>query len=91
MLQRVMFDTRYRAETAMLRDENSGLSGEARPVARKNFRLLVGDRPYGRNVDDYESRRCADARRDVSSWIRSLYRRCSTSPPAITWSRSPAG
>lgn len=41
------FDTRYRAETAMLRDENSGLSEKPVQVARKNFRLLVGDRHYG--------------------------------------------
>jgi type VI secretion system protein ImpJ len=41
------FDTRYRAETAMLRDENSGLSEKPVQVARKNFRLLVGDRQYG--------------------------------------------
>src|SRR3954454_7592708 len=41
------FDTRYRAETAMLRDENSGLSEKPVQVARKNFRLLVGDREYG--------------------------------------------
>ena len=41
------FDTRYRAETAMLRDENSGLSEKPVQVARKNIRLLVGDRQYG--------------------------------------------
>jgi len=41
------FDTRYRAETAMLRDENSGMSEKPVQVARKNMRLLVGDRHYG--------------------------------------------
>lgn len=41
------FDTRYRAETAMLRDENSGMSEKPVQVARKNMRLLVGDREYG--------------------------------------------
>jgi type VI secretion system protein ImpJ len=36
------FDTRYMAETAMLRDENSGTSEKPVQVARKNLRLLVG-------------------------------------------------
>jgi type VI secretion system protein ImpJ len=35
------FDTRYMAETAMLRDENSGLSEKPVQVARKNFKLLL--------------------------------------------------
>jgi type VI secretion system protein ImpJ len=36
------FDTRYLAETTLLRDENSGLSEKPVQVARKNFRLLAG-------------------------------------------------
>ncbi|MBC8167119.1 MAG: type VI secretion system baseplate subunit TssK [Bryobacteraceae bacterium] len=36
------FDTRYLAETAMLRDENSGLTEKPVQVARKNLRLLLG-------------------------------------------------
>jgi len=36
------FDTRYLAETEMLRDENSGLSEKPVQVARKNFRLVAG-------------------------------------------------
>jgi type VI secretion system protein ImpJ len=36
-------DTRYLAEVAMLRDENSGLTEKAIQVARKNFRLLIGE------------------------------------------------
>jgi type VI secretion system protein ImpJ len=38
-------DTRYRAEVAMLRDENSGATEKPVQLARKNFRLLVGDQP----------------------------------------------
>jgi type VI secretion system protein ImpJ len=38
-------DTRYRAEVAMLRDENSGSTEKPIQLARKNFRLLVGDQP----------------------------------------------
>jgi type VI secretion system protein ImpJ len=34
-------DTRYLAEVAMLRDENTGLSERPIQVARKNFRILV--------------------------------------------------
>ena len=34
-------DTRYKAEAAMLRDENTGLSEKPVMVARKNFRLLA--------------------------------------------------
>ena len=34
-------DTRYRAEVALLRDENSGQSEKPVQVARKNFRLLA--------------------------------------------------
>jgi type VI secretion system protein ImpJ len=34
-------ETRYRAEVAMMRDENTGLSERPVMVARKNFRLLV--------------------------------------------------
>jgi type VI secretion system protein ImpJ len=34
-------DTRYLAEVAMLRDENTGLSERPVQVARKNFRILV--------------------------------------------------
>ncbi len=37
------FDTRYRAETAMLRDENSGLNEKPVQMGRKNLKLLVGD------------------------------------------------
>jgi type VI secretion system protein ImpJ len=37
------FDTRYLAETTLLRDENSGMSEKPVQVARKNFRLLAGD------------------------------------------------
>jgi type VI secretion system protein ImpJ len=37
------FDTRYLAETAMLRDENSGANEKPVQVARKNFRLLAGE------------------------------------------------
>ncbi|HYP14897.1 MAG TPA: type VI secretion system baseplate subunit TssK [Bryobacteraceae bacterium] len=37
------YDTRYLAETAMLRDENSGMAEKPIQVARKNFRLLTGD------------------------------------------------
>jgi type VI secretion system protein ImpJ len=36
-------DTRYLAEVLMLRDENTGLAEKPVQVARKNFRLLVGD------------------------------------------------
>ncbi|HUS06622.1 MAG TPA: type VI secretion system baseplate subunit TssK [Bryobacteraceae bacterium] len=36
-------DTRYLAEIAMLRDENSGLTEKPVQVARKNFRLLAAD------------------------------------------------
>jgi type VI secretion system protein ImpJ len=53
------FDTRYRAETAMLRDENSGMNEKPVQVARKNFRLLVGDRTYG----GLSTLRCATVRR----------------------------
>jgi type VI secretion system protein ImpJ len=53
------FDTRYRAETAMLRDENSGLSEKPVQVARKNLRLLIGDRNYG----GMSTLRCATIRR----------------------------
>jgi type VI secretion system protein ImpJ len=53
------FDTRYRAEMAMLRDENSGLSEKPVQVARKNLRLLVGDRDYG----GMSTMRCATVRR----------------------------
>jgi type VI secretion system protein ImpJ len=53
------FDTRYRAETAMLRDENSGTNEKPVQVARKNFRLLVGDRTYG----GLSTLRCATVRR----------------------------
>lgn len=52
-------DTRYSAETAMLRDENSGLSEKPVQVARKNFRLLVGDREYR----GMSTLRCATVRR----------------------------
>jgi type VI secretion system protein ImpJ len=34
-------DTRYRAEVAMVRDENTGLGEKSIQLARKNFRLLV--------------------------------------------------
>lgn len=34
-------DTRYRAETVLLRDENTGLAEKPVPLAHKNFRLLV--------------------------------------------------
>jgi type VI secretion system protein ImpJ len=34
-------DARYKAEVAMLRDENTGLSEKPVQVARKNFRILV--------------------------------------------------
>jgi type VI secretion system protein ImpJ len=37
------FDTRYLTETAMLRDENSGMHEKPVQVARKNFRFLVGE------------------------------------------------
>jgi type VI secretion system protein ImpJ len=41
-------DTRYLAEIAMLRDENSGLSEKPIQVARKNFRILVeGEARHG--------------------------------------------
>lgn len=36
------FDTRYLAETALLRDENSGLNERPVQVARKNLRLICG-------------------------------------------------
>jgi type VI secretion system protein ImpJ len=36
-------ETRYRAEMEMVRDENTGQSEKPVMVARKNFRLLVGD------------------------------------------------
>lgn len=36
-------ETRYRAEVEMVRDENTGQSEKPVVVARKNFRLLVGD------------------------------------------------
>src|ERR1700682_5630786 len=34
-------DARYRAEVALLRDENSGQSEKPVQIARKNFRLLA--------------------------------------------------
>jgi len=40
-LARANADTRYLAEIAMLRDENTGLSERPIQVARKNFRILV--------------------------------------------------
>ena len=36
------YDTRYLAETTLLRDENSGTSEKPVQVARKNFRLFAG-------------------------------------------------
>lgn len=36
-------DTRFLAEILMMRDENTGLAEKPIQVARKNFRLLVGD------------------------------------------------
>jgi type VI secretion system protein ImpJ len=36
------FDTRYLAETTLLRDENSGTSEKPVQIARKNFRLIAG-------------------------------------------------
>jgi type VI secretion system protein ImpJ len=38
-------DTRYQAEIALLRDENSGLAERPVQVAKKNFRLLVEGEP----------------------------------------------
>lgn len=38
-------DTRYRAELALLRDENSGLAERPVQIAKKNFRLLVEGEP----------------------------------------------
>ena len=38
-------DTRYQAEIALLRDENSGLAERPVQVARKNFRLLMEGEP----------------------------------------------
>ncbi len=38
-------DTRYQAEVALLRDENSGLAERPVQVAKKNFRLLVEGEP----------------------------------------------
>lgn len=52
-------DTRYRAEFVMLRDENSGLTEKPVQLARKNFRLLVGDQA-ARGVS---ALRCAVVRR----------------------------
>ncbi len=40
-VEHVNADTRYRAEVALLRDENSGQSEKPIQVARKNFRFLV--------------------------------------------------
>lgn len=37
------FDTRYLAETALLRDENTSLAEKPVQVARKNFRLIAGN------------------------------------------------
>jgi type VI secretion system protein ImpJ len=36
-------EARYRAEFELVRDENTGKSEQPVPVARKNFRILVGD------------------------------------------------
>lgn len=41
------YDTRYLAETALLRDENSGLAEKPVQVARKNFRLHAGEAQEG--------------------------------------------
>lgn len=38
-------DTRYQAEIAMLRDENSGLAERPVQIARKNFRILLEGEP----------------------------------------------
>jgi type VI secretion system protein ImpJ len=38
-------DTRYQAEIALLRDENSGLAERPVQIAKKNFRLLVEGEP----------------------------------------------
>lgn len=38
-------DTRYQAEVALLRDENSGLAERPVQVAKKNLRLLMGGEP----------------------------------------------
>src|SRR5580658_5663866 len=38
-------DTRYQAEVALLRDENSGLAERPVQIAKKNFRLLVEGEP----------------------------------------------
>src|SRR5579884_280294 len=42
-------DTRFLAEVAMLRDENSGLTEKPVQVARKNFRILVQGDPQQHN------------------------------------------
>lgn len=55
-------DTRYRAEFVLLRDENSGLTEKPVQLARKNFRLLVGEQA-ARGVS---SLRCGVVRRTAA-------------------------
>jgi type VI secretion system protein ImpJ len=43
-------DTRYLAETASFRDENTGASEKPVQLARKNFRLLVEGEPRGGSI-----------------------------------------
>jgi type VI secretion system protein ImpJ len=52
-------DTRYRAEVALLRDENSGQSEKPVQIARKNFRLLA----QGEAREGVTSMRVANVRR----------------------------
>jgi type VI secretion system protein ImpJ len=52
-------DTRYRADVAMVRDDNTGLSEKPILVARKNFRLLV----EGENREGSSSLRIATVKK----------------------------
>jgi type VI secretion system protein ImpJ len=52
-------DTRYRADVAMVRDDNTGLSEKPILVARKNFRLLV----EGENLEGSSSLRIATVKK----------------------------
>ena len=59
-------DTRYKAEAAMLRDENTGLSEKPVMVARKNFRLLV----EGESRQGFSSIRVARVRKTPAQTLQ---------------------
>ncbi len=59
-------DTRYVAEVAVVRDENSGTTEKPIQLARKNFRFLVG----GENREGVSSLRIARLKRTESGMIQ---------------------